>query len=95
MKAFQNLIAVFLAVIIFWRFQHDHRDVLEAQFSLGGKWEEIPGPYKVAPNRDGSWSYIVILPDNFSARFFRVRRELGRPNVGAELPDWNEKTYTP
>ena len=91
-----TLVAVWLTVIIFWRFQHDHHDVLEAQPILGGPWEVVPGPYKLAPNRDGSWGYLVEVPDGLPARFFRIRREWGRPwAVGPELPDYNTKTYRP
>lgn len=87
-------IPLLLALTILWRFEHDVKDVLEAQSTLGGSWMEWPGPYKLAPNKDGSFSYVVEVPKGNKRMFFRIRREWGRPNVGPVLPNLNTKTKT-
>lgn len=95
MKIRSALFSAVVAVFIFWRFQHDCKDVLEVQTTLGGTWSVVPGPYKLVPNGDGSWDYVVELPTTEPSQFYRVRREWGNPDVGPELPDWNDKTYKP
>jgi hypothetical protein len=84
--------SLLLALILFWRFHHDHRDVLEAQTELNGPWMEWPGPYKLAPDQDGSFDYIVEIPETAPRLFFRIRREWGEPLIGPAKPDWNTKT---
>jgi hypothetical protein len=66
-----------LLVLVAWLFEsNDYRDILEVQYSIGGAWEDVPGPYVVV-----NGEYNVRVPNNRPAKFFRVRRSWGKPNL--------------
>lgn len=65
-------------VTVYWTFETGVIDVLE--YSTGGAWSVIPGPYPLTPDRT---EYKIPVITDSHMKLFRVNRWWGEPWVNS------------